>query len=218
MISIQKRFLFIHVPKTGGNSIQDTLRNYSEDDIVATEEYQDGIERFNVTNRQYDISKHSTLSNYKSVIGTDTYQSLFKFAAIRNPWDMMISHYFSPHRGAIEWDRNDFLALIRSVPTLRYYICERSFPEEILLKVGIKKRPGPRPLDGDVDFLMRFEHLDEDFQAVCCKLDIPFTPLPKRNASIHLHYSKYYDAKLREIVGKKFAEEIKFGNYSFENG
>jgi len=64
---------------------------------------------------------------------------------------------------------------------------------------------------------MRFEQLDNDFKVVCEKLDIPHSPLPKRNSSVRSHYSKYYDDELREIVRKKFSEEIEFGNYSFEN-
>jgi hypothetical protein len=35
MISLQKRFLFVHIPKTAGNSIQSVLRDYSEDQLVA---------------------------------------------------------------------------------------------------------------------------------------------------------------------------------------
>ena len=41
MISIKKNFLFIHVPKTGGNSMQNILRDYSEDQIVALAKHQD---------------------------------------------------------------------------------------------------------------------------------------------------------------------------------
>ena len=74
-----------------------------------------------------------------------------------------------------------------------------------------------RKLDRDIDFFLRFERLDHDFKVVCEKLDIPHSPLPQRNVSARTHYSKYYDDELKEIVRKKFVEEIEFGNYSFEN-
>ncbi len=80
--------------KTGGNSIQNILRNYSEDSIVTLNDIQDGVERFEVRNAKYDLQKHSTLSHDKSVLSSDMYRYLFKFATIRNPRDMMISFYF----------------------------------------------------------------------------------------------------------------------------
>ena len=106
MISIQKKFLFIHVPKTGGNSIQNILRDYSEDEIVTLAKHQDGVERFEVRNSKYAITKHSTLAHYKFVLDASTYHSLYKFATIRNPWDLLISYYFSPHRGITGIERN----------------------------------------------------------------------------------------------------------------
>ena len=217
MISIQKKFLFIHVPKTGGNSIQNILRCYSEDEIVTQAEYQDGVERFGVRNTKYNTTKHFTLSQYRSVLDAQTYRSLFKFATIRNPWDMLISFYFSPHRGEIKWDRNEFLTMVNDLSTLRHYICEQTYLERVLSRFGIHRVIGSKKLDRDIDFLMRFEQLDNDFKVVCEKLDIPHSPLPKRNSSVRSHYSKYYDDELREIVRKKFSEEIEFGNYSFEN-
>jgi len=217
MISIQKKFLFIHVPKTGGNSIQNILRDYSEDEIVTLAKHQDGIERFEVRNREYNITKHSSLSHYKSILDSKTYHSLFKFATIRNPWDMMISYYFSPHRGISEWNRDNFIELVGRVPTLREYIVERSFLEKALARIGIKTNITNRKLGEDIDFLIKFERLDEDFESVCKKIDVPYSRLPKRNSSTRSHYSTYYDDELKEIVRKKFKEEIVIGNYTFEN-
>jgi hypothetical protein len=204
MISIQKRFLFIHVPKTGGNSIQNILKDYSEDKIVTIDPHQDGVERFEVRNHKYFTTKHSTLSYYQSVIEADLYRSLLKFATLRNPWEMMISFYFSPHRKTEKWNRNEFCDLVRDVPTLRYYTCQNA-PENPL-----------QNLDSDIDYLMRFEQLQNDFDRVCKQLGLPHCPLPRRNRSSHAHYSTYYDDDLKDIVRSKFAEEIEFGNYRFE--
>ncbi len=205
MISIQKKFLFIHIPKTGGNSIQNVLKDYSEDKIVTLSDYQDGIERFEVRNSKYEITKHSTLLHYKSVLGKTVFHSLFKFGTIRNPWDMMISFYFSPHRGKVKWNRSDFLTLIKKIKTIRYFICDKS--------AAGKRSP---KLDNNINFLIRFERLNDDFKIICNQLDIQPIDLPKRNQSNHKHYSKYYDDELKEIVRKKFFEEIEFGEYNFD--
>ena len=141
MISIENKFLFIHIPKTGGNSIQNILRKYSEDKIVSVSSIQDGLERFEVRNDKYDIVKHSTLSQYKKLIEPSIYKNLFKFSTIRNPWDMMVSFYFSPHRGIINWNRDEFKLLIESTSTVRDYVTIESIPEKINRKVGLFKIP-----------------------------------------------------------------------------
>jgi len=199
LISLQKRFLFIHIPKTGGNSIQNVLRNYSEDKIVTIGKHQDGVERFEVRNDHYAISKHSTLPEYREVIDQETFRQLYKFATVRNPWDMMISFYFSPHRQVDEWDRDAFLNLLRQVHPVRHYI---STADQL-------------DLGREMDFIIRFEQLNEDFAKICNQLELPLEDLPVRNKSNRKHYAAYYDEELVGLVRKKFHEEIEFGHYEF---
>lgn len=218
MISISKKFIFIHVPKTGGNSIQNVIKEYSEDDIVILAKHQDGVERFEVRNKKYDITKHSTLSDYKSVMEPEIYRELFRFATIRNPWDMMVSFYFSPHRGVTSWDRVDFIKLLKEVPTIRHYICDNQVNPEGLSGANIVNTPyhGCGGINKDIDFLIRFECLQEDFEKLCLKINIKPQQLPRRNVSSHNHYSSYYDEELIKMVHEKFFEEIEFGEYKFE--
>ena len=221
MISLKKSFLFVHIPKTGGNSIQSVLAAFSDDEIVATKPHQDGVERFNVRNRRYGTNKHATLADYRAALEREVYAGLFKFAVIRNPWDWLVSWYFSPRRllkrdlaeGAPAWDREAFLGLLDEVPTFRHYLAAPTLGQRLAETTGLRR---PAPLDGDVDALLRFEHLDEDFQAVCRRLDIPPVPLPVRNRSARGPYAEYYDDELAERVREKFHEVIAYGGYTFD--
>ncbi len=216
MISIQKKFLFIHVPKTGGNSIQSILKEYSEDEIVVNDN-QDGVERFGVVNRKYNVTKHATLTQYSEVLEKDLFQDLFKCAVIRNPWDRMISLYFSPHRGKINWDRDNFVNMIKQIKPLQYYIYDHSNSSSGWLEFIFSKKKKMDQPDQHIDYLLQFERLDDDFKKLCELLDIPFKELPVRNRSDHGHFMQYYDEKLKDIVGRKFKEEIDFFGYDFEN-
>ena len=216
MLSIQKKFLFIHVPKTGGNSIQSILQEYSEDRLIAFD-YQDGSNRFELRNETYqNIRKHSNISEYRLSMERKLYNSLFKFATIRNPWDMMISYYFSPHNSLGEWDRDKFIELTQRIKTLRHYVCENPLWVQRLKRRALYPKILNPKLDSHIDFFIRFESLNDDFKIVCQQLDIPCINLPKKNISQRSHYSQYYDAELREMVGKKFYEEIELGEYTFE--
>jgi hypothetical protein len=201
MISFQKRFLFVHIHKTAGNSIQSILRRYSEDEIVSARPHQDGIERFGVRNPNYQIKKHSTLAEYRAALGEAQFRSLYKFTCVRNPWDRMISLYFSPSRKRGEWDRKEFKKLVsNTISATDYLRLEKNDADPF----------------SNVDRVMRFETLPADFRSVCAELSIPWTALPLYNRSSRDHYAKYYDNELRELVRRRFASEIERFSYTFD--
>jgi len=112
MISLQKRFLFVHIPKTAGNSIQSALRDYSEDQLVALRKEQDGIERFGLRNPKYKLKKHSVLKEYHDALEHEQFADLYKFTCVRNPWDRMVSYYFTPTQNPETWNGKKFREII----------------------------------------------------------------------------------------------------------
>jgi len=201
MISFQKRFLFIHIPKTAGNSIQSVLRDYSEDQLVALRKEQDGIERFGLRNLKYKIRKHSTLKEYRDTLGDEQFRKLYRFTCVRNPWDRMVSYYFTPTQSPESWDRKKFREIISKVVSIADYLRLKKDEEDPF---------------ANVDYIMRFENLADDFHSLCNQLKISPATLPQYNRSSREHYSKYYDDELREFVGTRFAAEIERFGYTFE--
>jgi hypothetical protein len=99
------------------------------------------------------------------------------------------------------WDRKEFKRLILKAVSVAGYL---------------RLDKGESDPFGNVDYVMRFENLADDFRTVSAKLGIPPAPLPQYNRSDREHYSKYYDAELRELIRKRFAPEIERFGYAFE--
>ena len=194
MLSENNRFLFVHIPKTGGNSIQNILAPLAEDRIVCNTPLQDGTERFELVNDRYPFSKHSTIREYYRWLPDYVFEQLRIFTCIRNPWDRMISYYFSPHRQVSEWSRDAFIDMLNGVENTEHYL--------------------HNDYQLDISYL-RFERLDHDFKTICRELDIRYTPLPHRNKSRHHNYPEYYDDELVEMVKLKSLFEINTFNYQF---
>lgn len=198
MISLVHKFIFVHVPKTAGNSLQNILKDYSEDRIVANED-QDGVERFSVESPTVPTSKHSNLKVYHENL-PGVFSELYKFGCVRNPWDRMISYYFSPHRKTGDFMRKEFIHLLKKTPSAISYLT----------------LDGTEDGDIGVDAVLKFESLSEDFSAVCQRIGIDNQPLPHRNASKRRHYSAYYDQELIDLVAAKFRREIELFGYTFD--
>lgn len=203
MLSLKNNFLFIHIPKTGGNSMQNILSQYSDDEIVCLSPHQDGVERFEVRSQKYNTHKHSTYADYRREYGGDVCDGLFKFCCVRNPWERVVSHYFSPHRGEVVWEREAFLQFINSaeVKPLAHYLAA----EGDNLQVAVAK----------MSFVVRYESIQAGFDQVCDLLGLPCTSLPHRNKSQREAYTQYYDEESISAVTEKFKDEIALFSYEF---
>lgn len=189
MINHEHKFLFIHVPRTGGTSIE-TQFQYNGDE------------------KRGDGKKHFNLEDYKKELTDKQFNTYFKFTFVRNPWDIMISKYVSnwyalKHRGGeIGYQRGK---------SLKYFL-DHYQPAEHEHGDGLLDYFDP----DQMDFVGRFENRVEDIKYICEKIGINIdTNIKKRSMRKKKHYTEYYDDKTRDIVAKRYAKDIEYFGYKF---
>jgi hypothetical protein len=205
MISLEYNFLFVHVTKCAGHSIQQVLLPYALAEINR-ESFADW-RVISGTPGYPRLGKHSTLRDYQRYLEPELFAGMFKFGVVRNPWERLISFHFSPHWGPVEWNRDEFKYRINRVDDGAHH---RKFGE---MWFGIEGGASS-PFD-NVDYIMRFERLNEEFRIVCERIGIPYSPLPTYNKSKHAHYSTYYDEELVELVRAQFSDVVERFGYRF---
>ncbi len=65
-----------------------------------------------------------------------------------------------------------------------------------------------------VDFIGKFEKLEEDFGKVCEKIGVK-AELSKSNKSNHGHYQNYYNDETKNKIGKIYEKDIAMFGYTF---
>ena len=180
-------FIFIHVNKTAGRSIEAALKIPFE---------------------------HVTASEKIADIGLARWRKKYTFAVVRNPFDRVVSHYhYRLGKGAnlleakpVEFNRWVELAYGRRDP--RYYDNPRMF---------MPCMDWISDDDGNVlvTFVARFENLNDDFAMICKHIVNRRITLPHVNASQRGHYKDYYNDASIDIVRRCFARDLEAFSYDY---
>ena len=196
MISFKYKFIFIHAPKTAGNSIQNVLLKYSDDEVV-NPRYKGGVlDRFGVQN--FAGGKHATMSHYIWNWNETKYgkfEDYIKVGSVRDPWDRATSYHF--WLGNTNFDYSRFSASSSKLSPMCNYYC----------------------FDGKnmLDFEIRYENLQGDFDKFCELINVPQEDLPFANVSSKKvkNYDEYYEecVKCRDLVSNKYRDDITMFGY-----
>ena len=96
IISHGRRFIFVHIPKTGGTALALALEARAmKDDILIGDtpkavRRRKRLKRAKVSGRLW---KHSRLADIYGLVTQDEIAQFFTFTLVRNPWDRMVSYY-----------------------------------------------------------------------------------------------------------------------------
>jgi hypothetical protein len=228
MICREYNCLYVHVPKTGGQSVEQFFI-----DLLGLDWDRDRgrllIRRNENRNCGTEKLAHLSASEYVECghVSQEEFSAVFTFSFVRNPWTRILSEY-----------------------RYRNYFHHLSFRDFVLNKL-------PKPGWDDnyrhvmpqyemlydaggnllVDFVGRFETLQQDFDRICEQLNIPDGRLPHRNKSdkksrdlkrtlrnlLYLNGENrkrslrdFYDDETRDAVGEYYRKDIETFGYSFD--
>lgn len=198
MLFSAQRVIFLHLPKTGGNSIQTALEACSDDRRTVINERQDGVHRFELTG-PVTPKKHARLADYAAFLG-DELHSYRVAIGCRAPLDRALSCFFSPHRwqeAEPSWNIDLFGKFVRTMP---------KGPDFLRLKDQILAPT----------WLIRFERLGADLARFVDQAGLSAASLPRLNvtgAVPSLLAEARADERARAIVAKEMAEEAQLFGY-----
>jgi len=207
MISHQHRCIFVHIPKTGGSSIEDVIWSGARTEAELWMGFVGPMRnRYQTGGLQHLLARQIRIE-----VGADTFDAYFKFTVVRNPWDKVISQYASMRQRP---DLRAYIGLADDAPLAEYLARIAAFEH-------VQWMPQSwfiQDLSGTdmIDFIGRFETLEADMRHVFARIGINFMQLPHMNASRReREYRGYFSADTRSAVARMYAADIEHFRYTF---
>jgi hypothetical protein len=229
IISHAHKFIFIKTNKTAGTAIEIALSKLCGPDDVVTPFREDnerlrggvGPQNYRIEHpakprrplwrkllgrpeRYYHPSvgyyEHMPAWRVRAYAGEEIWNSYFKFAFDRNPWDRQVSWYFYKTKSK------------KKRPNFETFMAKRknAFVDNYQLYT----------IDGRValDFVGCYERLQDDLRGALAKAGVTHeVEIPKVNVSggRERNYRRYFTLATRDLVAEWYAPEIKLLGYAF---
>jgi len=216
IISNKYKFLFVHIAKTGGTSMRATLSRYRRrDPLYWASRICSRISHLSGHRIGCKIPRHAKIIAAYEMLPREFFDSLFKFAFVRNPWDLQVSSFHH-----IKRERAHLMNGIEDFETFLRYKLDPSRPYQYHIDTSIELQSDYLvDLHGKVlaDYIGRYEQLGEDYAHICKTIGIEAPPLAhKRKAEDRAGYRKYYSDATAALVAEHFRQDIEMFGYRFD--
>ena len=208
LISDSHQFIFVQMRKVASSSIQEVLKPLAiarpEGNLARC------LSRARLQlNYQKNVFRiHDDIRSAKRRMPTEKFDSYFKFAFARNPWERLVSEYeyilSTPKHG-----RHKRVAQLGGFTNFVRMQIPRRDAYQIKM---VSDRKGNLL----TDFVGKLENLDEDWRSICSRLGIKYRPLKKKNVTQHKAYQDYFDEESCNLVAQHWQREIEIFDYSFD--
>lgn len=217
--SQKKNLIFIHIPKTGGCSIENVLMKdfLKKNDKQGSLKFDEELKKNMVKNKKW--AQHFSLQEIELHYKVESIEEAIKFTVVRNPWNRAVSEYlYMIKMGGCNCSNKK-----EKIPKNFFeYVCSGfscSWKNHVLPQTNFLKNKQGRV---DMNFIARFENFEEDVENIFKKIGVSSElTLPKFNASFNNYlkytqpYWSFYNKKTKRIIENMYAEDIETFGYEF---
>ncbi len=213
IISASRRYIFVHIPKTGGTALALALEGRARpDDILLGDTPKAQRRRHRVKGLQARgrLWKHATLADIDGLVSHDQIAESFCFTLVRNPWDRMVS-YFHWLRGqrfdhpAVGLSKALTFSEFLSHPQTRASITAWPYARYMRDATGIERCKA----------FIRLENFEEDAAPLWAHLGFRLTLDRVNTSDRDADYRGYYSDADAEVLADLCAEDIARFGYVF---
>jgi Sulfotransferase family len=214
IISRGRRYIFVHIPKTGGTALTLALEERARKDDILIGDTPKAKRR---RGRLKDLApagrlwKHSTLADIDGIVGAGELDGYFVLTLVRNPLDRAVSYYHwlraqdFPHP-AVALAKDMGFAEFLLHPTVQQSLAAAPYGRYVTASDGREH----------CRLYARLEHLDEDLAAFETHLGFRLGPIVPANPSERARdYRIYYSDRTAEVVGRVSEVDINRFHYQF---
>lgn len=214
IVSLGRKYIFVHIPKTGGTALALALESRAMRDDLMLGDTPKALKR---RRRLRDVKtrgrlwKHSTLADIDGLLAPEVLDELFAFTLVRNPWDRAVSYYHW-----LQEQRFDHPAV-----SLAQQLEFVDFVANPVIAASFRTHPASqymRHADGreHCDAYIRIEQFHDDAAPLMSHLGFDLN-LPKVNTSARQRdYRGYYTDAAAAAIAESCSEDIARFGYAFD--
>ena len=215
IISRGRRYIFVHIPKTGGTALSLALEARAmKDDILIgdTPKARARAGRLASMKTKGRLWKHSTLTDIEGLVSRAEIADFFTVTLVRNPWDRVVSYY--------HWLRDQGFA--HPAVTLAHDLPFSAFLNHAQTIAAFRAWPYAAYMhtaDGHerANLYCRIERFGDDIAPFETHLGFRLHPLPKINKSVRpCDWRGLYSDADAGLVADLCAEDIARFGYRFD--
>ncbi|MBT8098599.1 MAG: sulfotransferase family protein [Gammaproteobacteria bacterium] len=224
VLNRKSNFLFVHVPKTAGKSVEAMLLDLPGSAGVDLSYAEKARGQYATTS--YLERRLTRLSAIEKWTGADRHSGrkqamwaqLYKFCFVRHPVDRAISayRYCMRNSGDSSYRQPFGQSLPAGLSFAEFIRLPRGYNYEVMNHFQIPQSEYIRCADTAMDFVGKFENLDEDIAAVAEILKLPLPQLERKNVSATDQNEIVPTAADLDLIAQCFAEDFAQFGYRTE--